>query len=193
MREHERDRPRKGRAPSAILVAATLALGCVPIEVRGGRSAIESEAASDGAIVVCGADGDASREPRDASREPRDASAGAGDAAAASGPPPTSGFRLEATPPRAEVLRGSRVTFEVRVVRAPGFVLPIVIQAFGLPPGSAAEPVAAADLPAALVVTAEGLAPESALTPFAIHGSAAGYRATLRAEIAVTGPPIIEE
>lgn len=175
------------RTTSSLAVAVLLLAGCVPIEVRGGRSAIESEAETDGAVTVCAADG-SSHDASDASASAADASDGAGES-----PPPTRGFRLEATPLRADVLRGSRVTFEVRVVRAPGFALPIVIQAFGLPPGSAAEPVAAADLPAALVVTAEGLAPESPLTPFAIHGSAAGYRATLRAEIAVTGPPIIEE
>lgn len=180
-------------------LAGVMALsGCVPVEARGGRSAIEGEGRGDG--PTCALDGsgdgtgghDAASAGVDDAREDgpgaRDDGSGDGDIVR-----PTTGFRLEVTPARAEVLRGGRVSFEVRVVRAVGFEAPIVVQAFGLPAGCAAEPVAAAALPAALVVTAEGLAPAASYVPFAIDGSAAGTRATARAEIAVTGPPIFEE
>lgn len=165
--------------------------GCVPVEARGGRSAIEGEGRGDGPTCALDGSGDGVGGHDAAS----DDGFGAGDDRSGDTEivRPTTGFRLEVTPPRAEVLRGGRVTFEIRVVRAAGFVAPIVVQAFGLPPGCAAEPVAAAELPAALVVTAEGLAPTASYVPFAIDGSAAGHRATARAEVAVTGPPIFEE
>ena len=179
------------------LVLPVLLAACVPVEARGGRSEFEIEIGGDSA--TCALDGYVEDHggPGDASSPVVDV---LDDGPMDDGPMddggevrPTTGFRLEATPLRAEVERGGRVTYTVRVVRATGFVAPIVVQAWGLPPGCAAEPVAAADLPAALVVTAEGLAPATSHVPFAIGGSAAGHRATLRAEIAVTGPPIFEE
>lgn len=188
---------RAGAAALAALLAAVS--GCIPTEPRGGPSALEGADAV--AAGGCADDGDAHPLPEDASAldaraADDDASLGAADApldAWSGAVLPTSGFRLEATPLRAEVLRGASVTFEVNVVRALGFDLPVVVQAAGLPAGVTAEPVAADARPASLVVRAEGLAPSAERVAFAIHGYAAGHRATLRAEIAVTGPPIYEE
>jgi hypothetical protein len=110
-----------------------------------------------------------------------------------SGPRPTSGFWLRASPLRAEIRRGDRLRIEIEIVRAPGFVTPVVVSAFGLPDGTTAEPIGVAFVPEALVIEAAGLAPDATDSAFAIHASAGGRRDTLRATLSIVGPPIHEE
>jgi hypothetical protein len=119
--------------------------------------------------------------------------AGPPDASPDVGPVPARGFRLRASSLRVEALRGGHVEIAVWVERASGFRTPIVVQAFGLPEGTEAEPIGVANEAELLVVGADGLAPDAIDAPFAIHGSAGGYRDTLRATLSVVGAPVVEE
>lgn len=157
-------------AMRALLV---LLSGCGLTEIRDGRAAIEDTMDA----APCGA-----------------TDAGATDVGGPDvGPRPTRGFWLRATPLRLEATRGERAAVEVSVIRAPGFRTPVVVSAFGLPEAATAEPIGVADDVEHLVLDVDGLAPEAPEVAFTIHGSAGGFRETLRATIRFVGPPVREE
>lgn len=128
--------------------------------------------------------------PARARPRPRDAGAlvamDAGPAWSSADPFATDPFAIAPQPLALHVERGAAAALATTIRRRSGFDAPIVIQAFGLPPGVRAEPVVAGPHDhAVLVIVRAGQDAEPGERPFSLSAEANGWRRNARLTITV--------